>query len=64
MCDSNRYSSNSLKVCVLEFDLEYPKELHELNNDYHLTSENTRMKEEMLSKYQVLIAGFYNILIW
>ena len=64
MCDSNRYSSNSLKVCVLEFDLEYPKELYELNNDYHLTSENTRMKEEMLSKYQVLIAGFYNILIW
>lgn len=63
MCDSNRYSSNSLKVCVLEFDLEYPKELYELNNDYHLTSENTRMKEEMLSKYQVLIAGFYNILI-
>ena len=24
--DSNKYSNNSSKVCVLEVDLEYPKE--------------------------------------
>ena len=28
--DSNKYSSNSSKVCVLEVDLEFLKELREL----------------------------------
>ena len=32
----SKYSRNSLQVCVLEFDLEYPKELPELHNDYPL----------------------------
>ena len=31
---SHNYSSNSSKGCVLEVDLEYPKELHELHDDY------------------------------
>ena len=30
----NKYISNSSKGCVLEVDLEYPKELRELHNDY------------------------------
>ena len=30
----NKYTSNSSKGCVLEVDLEYPKELHKLDNDY------------------------------
>ena len=30
--DLNKYTSNSLKGCVL--DLEYPKGLRELHNDY------------------------------
>ena len=34
--DLNKYTSNSSKGCVLEFDLEYPKELHKLDNDYPL----------------------------
>ena len=37
--DLNRYTSNSSKVCVLEVDLEYPKELRELHNDYPFASE-------------------------
>ena len=32
--DLNKYTSNSSKGHVLQVDLEYPKELHELNNDY------------------------------
>ena len=32
--DLNKYSSNSSKGCLLEVDLEYPKKLHELDNDY------------------------------
>ena len=31
--DLNKYTSNSSKVCVLEVDLEYPKELRELHNN-------------------------------
>ena len=34
--DFNKHNSNSLKECVLEVDLEYPKELRELHNDYLL----------------------------
>ena len=34
--DLNKYTSNSLKGCVFEVDLEYPKELRELHNDYAL----------------------------
>ena len=34
--DSNKYSSNSWKGCVLEDDLEYPKALDKLRNGYPL----------------------------
>ena len=30
----NKYTSNSSKRCVLEVDLEYPKELRELHSGY------------------------------
>ena len=32
--DSNKYSSNNSKGCVLEVSFQYPKEFHELNNYY------------------------------
>ena len=32
--DLNKYTSNSSKRCVIEIDLEYPKKLRELHNDY------------------------------
>ena len=31
--DLNEYTSNISKKCVLEVDLEYPKEWRELHND-------------------------------
>ena len=34
-----KYTSNSSKGCVLEVDLEYPKELRELHNDYSLAQD-------------------------
>ena len=34
--DLNKYTMNSSKGCVLEVDLEYPKESRELHNDYRL----------------------------
>ena len=34
--DFNKYTSNSLKECILEVKLEYLKERQELHNDYPL----------------------------
>ena len=34
--DLNKYTSNSSKGCVLKVDLEYPKELHQFQNDQSL----------------------------
>ena len=59
--DLNKYTSNSSKVCVLEVDLEYPKELRELHNDYSLAPDKTEVKREMLSEYQIKIADLYDI---
>ena len=59
--DSNKYSSNSSNSWVLEVDLECPKELRELHNGYPLAPDKLEIKNEMLSKYQLRIADFYNI---
>ena len=42
----NEYNSNSTKGCVLEFDLEYPKEVHELYSDYPLSADKEKSKEK------------------
>ena len=40
------------KGWILEVDLEYPKHLHKLHNDYPLAPEKLSVKEEWLSSYQ------------
>ena len=45
------YDENSAKGLILEVDLEYPKELHSLHNDYPLAPEKITVQEEMLSDY-------------
>ena len=42
--DLNKYTNNSLKGCVHEVDLEYPKELRELHNDYPLAPDKIEIK--------------------
>ena len=49
--DSNKYNGNSPKVCVLEVDLEYPKELRELHNDYSLAPDKIEIKRGILYEY-------------
>ena len=51
--DLNKYTSNSSKGCVLEVDLEYPKELRELHNDYPLAPDKIEIKREMLFEYDL-----------
>ena len=44
--DLNKYTSNSSKGCVLEVNLEYPKGLRELHNDYPLAPDKIEIKIE------------------
>ena len=55
--DLDKYTSNSSEGCVLEVDLEYPKELQELHNDYPLAPDKTEIKREMFSDYQLKIVA-------
>ena len=57
----NKYTSNSSKGCTLDVDLEYPKELQELHNDYPLVPDKTEIKREMLPDYQLKTANLYSI---
>ena len=59
--DLNKYTGNSPKGCVLEVDLEYPKELWELQNDCSLAPDKIEIRTKMLSHYQIKIAVLYNI---
>ena len=61
--DLNKYSSNRSKRCALEVDLEYPKDLRWLHNDYPLAPDKIEIKIEMLSEYQLKIVDLYNISI-
>ena len=45
---------------ILEVDLEYPTELHDLHNDYPLAPEVTNVKANMLSEKQVEIYKLIN----
>ena len=56
-----KYNENSGKGSILEVDLEYPKELHDLHNDYPLAAERVRVNKDMLSEYCKKIATKYNI---
>ena len=56
-----KYKKDSQKGLILEVDLEYPKELHDLHNDYPLAAEKLKVTESMLSKYCKKIADKYGI---
>ena len=45
------YDEDSAKGLILEVDLEYPPELHDLHNDYPLAPEKMVVQKEMLSDY-------------
>ena len=42
----NKYNSNSLKGCILEFAPEYSKALHDLDTGYHLAPDKIEIKEK------------------
>ena len=49
--DLHKYISYNSKGCVLEVNLECPKELQKLHNDYPLAPDEIEIKREMLPEY-------------
>ena len=59
--DLTKYKEDSTKGLILEVDLEYPKDLHDLHNDYPLGAEKVCVNKDMLSGYCKRIASKFNI---
>ena len=57
-----KYELDSKEGLILEVDLEYPKELHDLHNDYPIAPEKVKLSNDMLSAYCKKITKTYNIL--
>ena len=56
-----KYQEDNNKGLILEVDLEYPRELHDLHNDYPIAAEKVKVTEDMLSGYSKKIAEKYKI---
>ena len=59
--DLGKYKEDSNDGLILEVDLEYPKDLDELHNDYPLAPEKVKVSKDMLSEYCNKISEIYKI---
>ena len=59
--DLSKFDDESEKGLILEVDLEYPEELHNLHNDYPLAAEKIKVTEDMLSPYCRKIAEKFKV---
>ena len=50
-----------MPAIVFEIDLEYPKEIQELHNNYPSAPDKIEIKWKMISEQQLNIADLYNI---
>ena len=59
--DVNSVNKKSDTGYLLEVNLEYPDELHELHNDYPLAPEKLAVSNDMLSTYCKKFADKYDV---
>ena len=62
--DLGKHKADGKKGLILEVDLEYPQELHDIHNYYLVAPEKVKVSKNMLSDYCKKIAEKYNISIW
>ena len=58
-----KYKANGKKELILEVDLAYLQELHDMHNDYPLAPEKVKVSKNVLSGYRKKIAEKYKISI-
>ena len=46
--DLGKYKADGKKGLILEVDVEYPRELHNLHNDYPVAPEKAKVSKDML----------------
>ena len=61
--DLGKYKKDGKKGLILEVDLEYPRELHDMHNDYSVAPEKVKVMKNMLADYCKKTAEKYNISI-
>ena len=57
----NKYTEDSDRGIILEVDLEYPKELHDLHNEYPCAPEKKIITDELLSDYARIIKEEHSV---
>ena len=62
-CYLGKYNGDNLRGCILEVDLEYPNESHNMRKYYPFATEKLEIEREMFSDYQLKVADAYNVSI-
>ena len=50
----SKYTEDSKKGLILEADLEYPEELHDIHNDYPFAVEKINVEKDMPNYFEII----------
>ena len=62
--DLNKHTSNSSKGCVLEVDIDYPKKLKKLHNDYPLAPDKIENQKRSVVQLPKHVMHYENLQLY